>query len=251
MVDQPRTALVTGGGAGIGEAICRRLARDGTAVGVLGTRAGAVEAVARSIVDAGGRSLGVQADVSDRSAVEAAVAEVHRRFGEITVLVNNAGVESFTPFPHIHDGEWDRVMRVNLDGPYIATQTVLPDMVSAGWGRIVNITALGAQSGAPNMAHYTASKGGVVAMTKSLAVELGAKGVTVNAIAPGFILTPMSQRAMDASLFAVPYEKILQSYPIPRIGQPEEVAAACAYFVSDEAGYVTGQVLGVNGGAYM
>jgi NAD(P)-dependent dehydrogenase (short-subunit alcohol dehydrogenase family) len=251
MANQPRTALVTGGGAGIGEAICQRLAREGMAVGVLGTRAAAVEAVAQRINDAGGRALAVTADVSDRAQVEEALAEVRRRLGPVTVLVNNAGVESFTPFQHIADPEWDRLMEVNLKGPYIVTQAVLPDMLGAGWGRIVNITALGAQSGAPNMAHYTASKGGLVAMTKSLAVELGAKGVTVNAIAPGFILTPMSRRAMDANLFAVPHEEILKSYPIPRIGQPQEVAAACAYFASEDAGYVTGQVLGVNGGAYM
>jgi NAD(P)-dependent dehydrogenase (short-subunit alcohol dehydrogenase family) len=251
MADQPKTALVTGGGAGIGEAICRRLARDGMAVGVLGIKAADVGAVAQAINDAGGRAVGVQADISDRGQVEAAAAEVRRRFGPITVLVNNAGVESFTPFQEIDDPSWDRLMSVNLKGPYIVTQAVLPDMLAAGWGRIVNITALGAQSGAPNMVHYTASKGGVIAMTKSLAVELGAKGVTVNAIAPGFILTPMSRRAMDANLFAAPHEEILKSYPIPRIGQPEEVAAACAFFASEDAGYVTGQMLGVNGGAYM
>jgi NAD(P)-dependent dehydrogenase (short-subunit alcohol dehydrogenase family) len=251
MADQTRTALVTGGGAGIGEAICRRLARDGLAVGVLGTKAAAVDAAAQAIRDAGGRAIGVQADISDRAQVETAVAEVRGRLGPITVLVNNAGVESFTPFAEIDDPSWDRLMAVNLTGTYIVTQTVLPDMLAAGWGRIVNITALGAQSGAPNMVHYTASKGGVVAMTKSLAVELGAKGVTVNAVAPGFILTPMSRRAMDADLFAIPYEEILKSYPIPRIGQPEEVAAACAFFASEDAGYVTGQLLGVNGGAYL
>lgn len=251
MSAHPRTALVTGGGAGIGEAICRRLAQDGMAVGVLGTKDPAVQAVAQGISDRGGRAVGLRADVSDRGQVEAALAELRRRFGPVTVLVNNAGVESFTPFQHIADPEWERLMEVNLKGPYIVGQAVLPDMLAAGWGRIVNITALGAQSGAPNMAHYTASKGGLVAMTKSLAVELGSRGVTVNAIAPGFILTPMSQRAMDANLFATPYEQILKSYPIPRIGRPEEVAAACAYFASDDAGYVTGQVLGVNGGAYM
>jgi NAD(P)-dependent dehydrogenase (short-subunit alcohol dehydrogenase family) len=251
MSDTARTALVTGGGAGIGEAICHRLARDGMAVGVLGIRAASVEAAAQAVRDAGGQAAGVEADISDRAQVEAAVAEIRRRLGPVTVLVNNAGVESFTPFAEIDDPSWDRLMDVNLKGTYIVTQTVLPDMLAAGWGRIVNITALGAQSGAPNMVHYTASKGGVVAMTRSLAVELGAKGVTVNAVSPGFILTPMSRRAMDAGLFAAPYEEILKSYPIPRIGRPEEVAAACAFFASEDAGYVTGQLLGVNGGAYL
>ena len=131
------------------------------------------------------------------------------------------------------------------------TQTVLADMTDAGWGRIVNVSAIGAQSGATHMAHYTASKGGLIAMTKSLAVELGARGVTVNSVSPGFILTPMSQRAIDGGLFPVPAEQIYGAYPIPRLGRPEEIAAACAYLVSEDAGYVTGQVLAVNGGAYV
>ena len=141
-------------------------------------------------------------------------------------------------------------MAVNLKGVYHVTQAVLPDMVAAGWGRIVNLSALGAQSGASNMVHYTATKGGVIAMTRSLAIELGPKGITVNSVSPGFIDTPMARRAMNGGLFPVPYEQILASYPIPRIGRPDEVAAACAFFASDDAGYVTGQLLGVNGGCY-
>ena len=154
----------------------------------------------------------------------------------------------FTPFGDIDDAAWDRVMAVNLKGMFHATQAALPDMVAAGWGRIVNLTALGAQIGAANMVHYTASKGGVTAMTRSLAVELGSKGITVNAVSPGFILTPMAQRAIDSDLFPVPYEQIVATYPVPRVGQPYEAAAAIAFFASDDAGYVTGQVLGVNGG---
>ena len=147
------------------------------------------------------------------------------------------------------DGEdWDRVMAVNLKGIYHVTQAVLPDMVAAGWGRVVNLTALGAQIGAANMVHYTASKGGVTAMTRSLAVELGPKGITVNAVSPGFLLTPMAQRAIDGNLFLVPYQEIVATYPIPRVGQPEDAAAAIAFFASQEAGYITGQTLGVNGG---
>jgi NAD(P)-dependent dehydrogenase (short-subunit alcohol dehydrogenase family) len=190
----------------------------------------------------------VEADVADRQAVDAAVAVVRRALGPITVLVNNAGIEEFMPFAEIDDAAWDRVMAVNLKGSYHVTQAVLPDMIAVGWGRIVNLTALGAQIGAANMVHYTASKGGMTAMTRSLAVELGPKGITVNAVSPGFILTPMAQRAIDGDLFPVPYEQIVATYPVPRVGEPHEAAAAIAFFASEEAGYITGQLLGVNGG---
>jgi 2-hydroxycyclohexanecarboxyl-CoA dehydrogenase len=246
-----RVALVTGGGAGIGEATCLRLARNGLAVGVLGRRAENIGAVAQAIVAAGGRAVPVLADVADRRQVERAAQEVRDALGPITVLVNNAGIEEFTPFPQIDDDAWDRVMGANLKGVYQVTQIVLPDMLAAGWGRIVNLTALGSQIGAANMVHYTASKGGVTAMTRSMAVEFGPKGITVNEISPGFILTPMAQRAIDGDLFPVPYEEIVATYPIPRVGHPDEAAAAIAFFVSDDAGYVTGQTLGVNGGAAM
>lgn len=243
-----KTALVTGGGAGIGRAAAIRLARDGMAVAVLGRGIENARDVADTITAEGGKALPVVADVADRAQVEAALAQVRSEFGPITVLVNNAGIEEFTPFPEIDEAAWGRIMAVNLTAVYHITQAVLPDMESAGWGRIVNVTALGAQIGAANMVHYTASKGGITAMTRSLAVELGRKDITVNAISPGFILTPMSQRAIDGGLFPVPYQDIVATYPIPRVGEPEEAAAAIAYFVSDDAGYVTGQVLGVNGG---
>jgi 2-hydroxycyclohexanecarboxyl-CoA dehydrogenase len=243
-----RVALVTGGGAGIGEATCLRLARDGHAVGVLGRRRENTEAVASAIIEAGGQALPVLADVADRAQTEIAVEAVRAALGPITILVNNAGIEEFAPFSEIDHAAWDRVMAANLKGAFQVTQAVLPDMVAAGWGRIVNLTALGSQIGAANMVHYTASKGGVTAMTRSLAVELGCQGITVNEISPGFILTPMAQRAIDGDLFPVPYEDIVATYPIPRVGYPEEAAAAIAYFASEDAGYVTGQTLGVNGG---
>ena len=246
---RPNTvALVTGGGAGIGEASCLRLARDGMAIGVLGRRIENAQRVADTIRAAGGSAVPVEADVADRAAVDRAVAAVRMALGPITVLDNTAGIEQFTPFAEIDGEDWDRVMAVNLKGIYHVTQAVLPDMVAAGWGRVVNLTALGAQIGAANMVHYTASKGGVTAMTRSLAVELGPKGITVNAVSPGFLLTPMAQRAIDGNLFPVPYQEIVATYPIPRVGQPEDAAAAIAFFASQEAGYITGQTLGVNGG---
>jgi 2-hydroxycyclohexanecarboxyl-CoA dehydrogenase len=176
------------------------------------------------------------------------VAEVRAALGPIAILVNNAGIEEFRPFAEIGEADWDRLMDVNLKGVYHVTQIVLPDMEKMGWGRVVNLTALGAQIGAANMAHYTATKGGLVALTRSLAVELGPKGITVNGVSPGFVLTPMAQRAIDGDLFPVPYEQIVATYPIPRVGRPDEAAAAIAFFASEDAGYITGQILGVNGG---
>jgi NAD(P)-dependent dehydrogenase (short-subunit alcohol dehydrogenase family) len=187
--------------------------------------------------------------VADRTQVEAAVAKTREALGPVKILINNAAIEDFTPLGELDDAKWDRLMAVNLKSMYLTTQAVLPDMVAAGWGRIVNLAAFGAQIGAPNMALYTASKGGVIAMTRSLAVELGQKGITVNSVSPGFIDTPMARRAIDAGLFPVPYEQIVATYPIPRLGTAEEIAAACAFLASEDAGYITAQVLGVNGGA--
>lgn len=218
------------------------------AVAVLGRRIGNASEIACQIVEAGGTALAVEGDVADRAQIDAAMRQIREALGPITILVNNAGVEEFLPFADIDEPAWDRVMDVNLKGIFHVIQAVLPDMIGESWGRIVNVTALGAQIGAAHMVHYTASKGGVAAMTLSLAVELGAKGITVNAISPGFILTPMAQRAIDGDLFPVPYEEIVATYPVPRVGRPEEAAAAIAYFASDDASYVTGQILGVNGG---
>ena len=243
-----RTALVTGGGAGMGRATCLRLARDGRAVAVLDRDGDAANAVAAEIVAAGGKAVAAVADVTNRAGLEAALASVRAALGPITVLVNNAGVEDFCAIEALTEDVWDRLMAVNLKGVFTVTQLVLPDMVEAGWGRIINLSGLGAQSGAINMAHYTATKGGIIAMTRSLAIELGPKGITVNSVSPGFIDTPMARRAIDGNLFPVPWEQIVATYPIPRIGQPEDIANACAFFASDDAGYVTAQVLGVNGG---
>lgn len=244
-----RVALVTGGGAGMGAATCQRLARDGMAVGVLDIDAGNAKEIAGTIQESGGAALALAADISNRAQVEAAITRLREKFGPVTVLVNNAAIEEFCAFDKISEQSWDRQLGVNLKGPYIVTQTVLPDMQAAGWGRIVNISSFGAQTGAPNMVAYTASKGGVIALTRSLAIELGRHGITVNTVAPGFIDTPMARRAIDGNLFPVPYEQIIASYPIPRLGRAEEVAAACAFFVSEDAGYITAQLLGVNGGA--
>lgn len=248
MSETQTIALVTGAGGGMGEATSIRLARDGMAVGVLDISAEAAASVAGAINRAGGLAVPVVADVSDRAQVEAAVEKVRQALGPVTVLVNNAGIENFTAFEEIEEDNWDRLMAVNLKGAYMVAQVVLPDMLERGWGRIINIASIGAQVGAPGMVHYTASKGGIIAMTRSLALELGPRGITVNAIAPGFIDTPMARRAIDQGKFPVDLEQMLQAYPIPRLGRPEEVAGACAFFASEDAGYITAQLLGVNGG---
>ncbi len=243
-----RIAIVTGGASGMGKATSLRFAREGRAVGVLDIDGQGAAAVADEINAAGGKAIALAADLGDRAQIEAAVAQTREALGPVTIVVNNAAVESFAPVAEVTDEDWDRLMAVNLKGAFVLIQAALPDMVAAGWGRVINVSAFGAQIGAPNMALYTASKGGVISMTRSMAVELGPQGITVNSVSPGFIDTPMARRAIDGDLFPVPYEQIIASYPIPRLGKPEEIAAACAYFASEDAGYVTGQLLGVNGG---
>lgn len=243
-----RVTLVTGGGSGMGEATCRRLARDGKSVAVLDINTANAEKVAGAINRAGGSAMAVTADITQRDQVERAVAAIRHHFGPIAVLVNCAGLEHFAAFDAIDSDQWDRMLNINLKGNYNVTQTVVPDMIAQRWGRIINFSSVGAQTGAAQMVHYAAAKGGVIAMTRSLALELGPKGITVNAIAPGLINTAMAQRAIEGDKFFMPVEKLVRTFPIPRMGEPEEVAAAVAFFASEEAGYITAQLLGINGG---
>lgn len=247
-IKSQKVALVTGAGSGIGEAIARRFARDGMAVGVLDINRETAEAVAGKINETGGRAVALQANVADTSQICQAVAKLREKLGPVTVLVNNAAVAPFCPFGDIKEEDWDQVVDINLKSVFLVSREVLPDMEAAAWGRIVNIAAYGAQLVEGYMGHYYASKGGVISLTRSMAAEFGPKGITVNSVSPGFIDTPMSRGAIESGMLADPAE-IYGKYPIPRLGKPEELAAACAYFVSDEAGYVTAQLLGVNGGA--
>jgi len=248
MMTVKRVALVTGGGSGIGEASCYRLARDGKAIAVLDLNAANAEKVAQAIRAAGGEAIAVAADITCRDQVERAVEDSRSAFGPVCVLVNAAGMEDFTAFGAIDSANWDRMLDINLKGNYNVTQAVVADMVAQAWGRIINFSSVSAQTGAANMVHYSAAKGGVIAMTRSLAQELGPSGITVNAIAPGLINTAMTQRAIAGGKFAIPVEKLVRSYPIPRMGEPGEAAAAVAFFASEDAGYITAQLLGVNGG---
>ena len=246
-----KVALVTGAGTGIGAAICRRLARDGIAIGVLDILIDPARTVAEQIGGAGGKALALQADITDREQVKAAVAKLRGAFGAVTILVNNAGITGMVAFEELTDAQWDRMFEVNTKGTFIVTQVVVPDMKAAGWGRIVNISSSSAQSGAPLMAHYSASKGAVIAFTKTLARELGPLGITCNNIPPRFVMnTVMSEKHFSAAPIEA-REEWIKAGPICRQGEPEDIAGACAWLVRDETGYVTGQTIGVNGGRYI
>jgi 2-hydroxycyclohexanecarboxyl-CoA dehydrogenase len=243
-----RPAIVTGAGSGIGRAIAQRLAEDGHAVAVLDLDGAAAEAVAGELREKGHEAVACGVDVSDRPQVTAAVQRVREALGPVLVLVNNAGLSGFTPFLKITDELWDRIIAVNLSGPFYCTQAVLPDMIEAGWGRIVNISSSSAQGGQQYMVHYVSSKAGLIGFTKALALEFGPKGITVNTIPPGFIDTPMLRASEEQGLLGASVDRIAEATPVRRAGRPGDIAAACAFLVSEEAGYITGQVIGVNGG---
>jgi 2-hydroxycyclohexanecarboxyl-CoA dehydrogenase len=230
-----KTAVVTGGGSGIGLAIADRLSSDGYHVATLD-------------LSPAGTAFAQVADVTDRTQVDAALAAVRDRLGPVTILVNAAGMDGFKRFANITFADWQKVIDVNLHGVFHCVQAVLPDMVAAGWGRIVNISSSSAHSGQAFMAHYVAAKSAVNGLTKSLALELGPAGITVNAVPPGFIDTPMLRRAEARQLLGGPVEDHIARTPVRRIGRPEDLAATCAFLVSEEAGYITGQIIGVNGG---
>jgi 2-hydroxycyclohexanecarboxyl-CoA dehydrogenase len=230
-----KTAVVTGGASGIGHAVAERLRSDGFQVAVIDL----------SPTD---DEFGHVVDVTDRAQVDTAVAAIREKFGPILVLVNAAGVEGFQKFSKMTFSEWSKVIDVNLNGVFHTIQSVLPDMVEAGWGRIVNISSSSTHSGQPFMAHYVAAKSAVNGLTKSLALEYGPSGITVNAVPPGFVDTPMLRSAESRHLLGGTVEDHINRTPVRRVGRPEDIAAACAFFISDEASYITGQILGVNGG---
>jgi 2-hydroxycyclohexanecarboxyl-CoA dehydrogenase len=242
-----RVALVTGAAAGIGAACAKRLARDGVAVGVLDLDAERCGETVAAIQAAGGRALALGADVSNRDQVFAGVAVLREAFGPVTIVVNNAGVTDFTPFAELTDARWDFIYAVNVRGPMLCVQAVLPDMTAAKWGRIVNISSSSAQTGAVGMVAYSSSKGAVVTMTRSMAQEFGPLGITVNNIPPGSVMGTIMSEA-NRERFQIPVETLLQTVPVRRLGEPDDIANACGWLCLEESGYVTGQTIGVNGG---
>jgi NAD(P)-dependent dehydrogenase (short-subunit alcohol dehydrogenase family) len=246
--ESSRTAIVTGGGSGIGYAISERLAADGHSVAIFDRNGESAAAAADRITTTGATAIGLPVDVTDRPGIDEGVTTVRERLGRPTILVNCAGMDGFDPFLKITAEKWNRILAVNLTGTFDCCQAVVPDMIEEGWGRIVNISSSSAHGGQPLMTHYVASKAGVIGFTKALALELGPKGITVNTIPPGFIDTPMLRKSEEKGLLGKGVEHHESMTPVRRVGKPEDIAAACSFLVRDEAGYVTGQIIGVNGG---
>jgi 3-oxoacyl-[acyl-carrier protein] reductase len=246
---QPRTAVVTGAARGIGAAIARRLAADGHAVAVADLRAEEAERTAAGIVADGGRAAAVEVDVTDAGSVTAAVARVTDELGAPTILVNDAGILRDNLLFRMSEDDWDAVLGVHLRGAFLMSRAVQAHMVDAGWGRIVNLSSTSAL-GNRGQVNYSAAKAGIQGFTKTLAIELGKFGVTANAVAPGVIETEMIRAAAERA--RMPLADYLaaaaKDVPLGRVGQPDDVAAAVAFFCSEQAAYVSGQVLYVAGG---
>ncbi|MEZ0341578.1 SDR family NAD(P)-dependent oxidoreductase [Mycobacterium sp. pV006] len=243
-----RVAVVTGGASGLGAAICAGLAEDGHRVAVLDLEHAAAEEVAQRIRERGGDALAVGVDVADEESVQAAFATVREQLGPVQILVTSAAIGGFTRFDKITLDEWNRYLAVNLTGTFLSIRAALTDMVDAKWGRVVTISSAAGQQGAPRQGHYSATKGGVIAMTKTVARDYAKHGITANSVPPFAIETPML-RQQQAEGKLPPDEYLTQAIPAGRVGGPEDVAAVCSFLCTDAAGYVTGQVIGVNGGA--
>jgi NAD(P)-dependent dehydrogenase (short-subunit alcohol dehydrogenase family) len=245
-----RVSVVTGAASGIGLGIAQRLAADGNAVALLDRDRAGVEQAAAALTAEGRSAVGYEADVADREALERVFTDVRQQLGPITILVTSAGIESFDAVADITPEKWDRILAVNLTGTFTCMQLAVPDMTAAQWGRIVTISSSSAQSGAPHMAHYVASKGGVIGLTKAFAREFAGQGITVNTIPPTIVDTPMARNA--AGVGNVPSVDVMgKMVPTGRAGTPDDIAATCAFLCSDEASYITGQLIGVNGGMYI
>ena len=243
-----RVAVVTGGASGMGLSICEHLADRGNKIAVLDLNGGAAEQVAADLRAKGHPALGTAVDVSDRAAVDDAMDKVRGEFGPIEILVTSAGISNFVKFTEITIDQWNKMIAVNLTGTFHCVQSAIPDMIAAKWGRIVLISSSSAQTGAPRMAHYVSSKGGVIGMMRALAREYAPMGITVNTIPPSSIDTPMAREQQE--LGNLPdHEMWAARIPVGRVGTGDDIAAACAFLCSDEASYVTGQIIGVNGGA--
>src|SRR5579859_4943406 len=245
-----RVAVVTGGASGMGEATCHELGRRGLKVAVLDVNEFAAQRVSEDLRADGVTAVAVGVDVTDRPAVEHAFAKVRSELGPATVLVTSAGVFGFSAFADITIESWSRIIDVNLTGTFHCCQVALPDMVSAQWGRIVMISSSSAQRGSPFAAHYAASKGAVITLTKSLAREYAPHGITVNNIPPSGIETPMQHQGQAAG-YLPSNEQMAGNIPVGFLGTGADIAAAVGFLSSEEARYITGQVIGVNGGSVL
>jgi 2-hydroxycyclohexanecarboxyl-CoA dehydrogenase len=248
--EQRRVAVVTGGASGIGEATCGHLARAGHRVAVLDLDEVGVQRVADALRADGHDALGLAVDVTDRAGLEDAFAKVRADLGPTEILVTSAGLVAFDDFASITVERWNEVIDINLTGTFHACQLALIDMVAAQWGRIVTISSSSAQRGSPLNAHYAAAKGGVIVLTKSLARAYAAQGITANSIPPSAIETPMQHNSQDIG--DLPSNDVIAAtVPMGHLGSPDDIAAAATFLASDGAGFITGQVLGVNGGSVL
>jgi 2-hydroxycyclohexanecarboxyl-CoA dehydrogenase len=247
---QDRVVVVTGGASGIGLGVSRLFAANGHPVAMLDMQDEALARETAALAGAGGRVLACRVDVSDRTQIDAAYAKVREAFGPIAIVVANAGISIPVPFETMSAAEWQRTIDINLNGVFHTVQAALPDMLAAQWGRIVTISSQAAQSGSQDRAHYAASKGGVIGLTRSLAREFGGRGITVNTIPPSLVDTPMAREG-ERTGQVPPLEMIAQHIPVPRPGTPEDIAYACEFLCSEKASYITGQDINVNGGSWM
>ena len=235
---------MTGAASGVGRAISDHLARQGRRVALLDLDGEAAKATAADV----GAAMSGEVDVADRAAVDEAFDAVRKELGPIEILVTSAAVSGFVAFEALTADEWARTMAVNATGTFNCIQSAIADMSTAGWGRIVTISSAAAQTGSPRQAHYSASKGAVIALTKSIALEYAARGITANTIPPFTVDTPMLRAAQESRQLPVA-EVLVRMVPAGRLGTGDDIGAACAFLCSEEAGYVTGQVIAVNGGA--
>ncbi len=242
-----KVTLVSGSSRGIGRSIALKLAREGARVAITYfENQRLAEKVAEAICTGGGQALSVQLAQESRASVRAAVRRVHEELGEIEILVNNAAKAQEKPFEQITDEDWCNMMAVNLQGPFVCTQEVIPGMIERGWGRIINISSVGGQWGGFNQVHYAASKAGLINLTRSLAKIYGPSGINSNAVAVGLVETDMS----ESELASEAGRRKVAAIPVGRVGKADEVASVVAFLASDEAGYVNGQTVNVNGGLY-
>jgi 3-oxoacyl-[acyl-carrier protein] reductase len=241
-----RTVLITGASRGIGEACARTLAKGGYRVVLAARTAAALQTVADEIRTGGGEAYSLELDLTSPPSIKDGIARAAKEFGPIEILVNNAGVTKDGLAVRMKPADWDLVLQTNLTGAFLTTQQVLPGMMRERWGRIVNVSSVVGQMGNAGQANYVAAKAGLIGLTKSLAREVGSRNITVNAVAPGFIKTDMTDVLSDELK-----QKMIDETPLKRFGQPEEIAGAVKFLISEEAAFITGHTLDVNGGIYM
>lgn len=246
--DQKRVAIVTGAASGMGLGVAQELARGGHSVALFDINGDLAEAAAHQIRLGGGQAIGVRVDVASTAEVRAATDRVREQFGPVGIVVASAGYAPYAAFQDITDELWQRVIEVNLTGTFTVIQAAISDMVEQNWGRIVTVSSSAGWNGSARHGSYSAAKGGVIALTKSLSWEFAPQGITVNSVAPGPIDTPMLRAAQDAGNLP-PTDQLVNYVPARRLGTVGDIVAACLYFCSADAGFVSGQVIGVNGGS--